>query len=191
MKRLPNILTISRVFLTIGFVFCLLHGSVFAVGLAMVLFSLASLTDFYDGYYAKKHNLVSNFGKIMDPIADKFLSLTAFFIFVIFKIIPAWMFYVIFSREVFVTGSRILAMTKGKFLAAERAGKYKTVVQISTIIIILLFILCDKAGLVSRWEGLWLYTINFLMLVTVALTLFSGIFYLWHNRRILLSNNPT
>ena len=140
-KRLPNLLTISRVFLAAGFIICILKSGMLYLVLATVLFILASITDYYDGYFAKKHNVVSNFGKIMDPIADKILMLTAFYIFVSMEIIPAWMFYVIFVREILVTGLRFWAIKKGTFLAAEKAGKYKTGLQITSVIVILLFLI--------------------------------------------------
>ena len=185
--NLPNFLTILRVLLTIGFVILLTRSGWVPIFFATLIFMIASFTDFYDGYYAKKYNLISDFGKIMDPIADKFLILAAFFIFVLMEIIAQWMFYIIFAREFIVTGSRILAMKKGKILAAERAGKYKTLLQSFAVFIILIFILLQKAGLTLYWteafKSLWFIGIYILMLLTVSLTLFSGISYLWHNRK--------
>ena len=184
---LPNVLTISRLLLTIGFIFFLTRTGVWSIFLALILFMLAVLTDYYDGYLAKKHHAVSNFGKIMDPIADKFLVLTAFFVFMRMQIVAEWMFVVIFIREITVTGSRFLAMKRGRVLAAELTGKWKTVLQTFVIFVILNFILFYKAGLAYGWisQG-WACGIYILMLLTVGLTLLSGLTYFWNNRKVLL-----
>ena len=192
--NLPNLLTISRLALTVGFVFCLTKAGLGAISMAIVLFACASLTDFYDGYFAKRWNLSSDFGKIMDPIADKFLTLAAFFIFVRMHIIAGWMFYIIFTREMLVTSSRLLAMRKGQVLSAEQAGKCKTVLQIIAIAVILAFLMLREAGplilrdqaIVQNWLQAWQVGINILMWLTVILTLVSGISYLWNNRKIFL-----
>ncbi len=185
--NLPNALTLLRIFLTMGFIFFMAHKGLGAIVVSCVLFAVAAFTDFFDGYYAKKHNLVSNFGKIMDPIADKFLILAAFFIFMRMHHIDAWMFYAIFAREMIVTGYRFAAMKKGKVLAAEQAGKYKTVLQFFSIFIILAFMIFLETGLHFSWADhvriAWLYGIYIVMLFTVTLTLFSGISYLWNNRK--------
>ena len=188
--NLPNILTVSRLFLTIGFAFSLTRSNLISCVIAIALFIIASLTDYYDGYYAKKLNLISNFGKIMDPIADKFLILAAFFIFFRMNIVAGWMFYIILIREFIITGTRFVAMSKGKILAAERSGKCKTVLQIFVISVILIFITIQKAGISSKWNyDLWMswnLSIQVLMFMTVGLTLSSGISYLWNNRKTFL-----
>lgn len=160
---------------------------------AIFLFVLAVVTDFLDGYIAKKKNLVTTFGKLMDPIADKFLILTAFFVFIPLHLVSGWMFFLIFLREIILTGFRLVAMTKGKILAAESAGKLKTAFQMITILFILFFILISRLPLADPWhtyrsQYLFPYgpsAIFVLMLVVVGLTLYSGVLYLWHNRRII------
>ena len=190
MKNLPNVLTVTRLFLTAGFIFCLIHSGFWAMLAAVLLFMTACLTDYYDGYLAKELNLESNFGKIMDPIADKFLVLAAFFIFERMQIITPWMFWSIFLREVIVTGLRLAAICQGRVLAAEQAGKYKTISQLLAIYVILLFLAWQYTTLASSWSrDLWLHGINILMLLTVSLTLISGISYLWNNRRTILLNS--
>ena len=119
MSRLPNILTVLRIVLAVFFVIFITQESLTGVVTAAVIFFLASLTDYYDGYFAKKHKVFSNFGVIMDPIADKFLILAAFFIFMQMELVPEWMFLIIFVREVVVTGSRLMAMRKGRVIAAD------------------------------------------------------------------------
>src|SRR3989344_8523821 len=111
---LPNRLTIARIFLTFVFVFFAFQTGLPSKIIALVVFLLASLTDFYDGYYAKKYNLVSDFGKLMDPIADKFLILTAFFTFTVLHFIQAWMFVLILVREAGGTLIRLRALRRGK-----------------------------------------------------------------------------
>ena len=188
--NLPNCLTVLRLLLTTAFVFCLTQTGVIPAVLATLLFMLASWTDFYDGYYAKKYNLVSNFGKLMDPIADKFLILSAFFIFAQRQLIPYWMFYLIFAREVIVTGSRLKAIGKGKVLAAEKAGKFKTLTQLFVIWIILLFWVFQENGgfvmLQGSYRHIWSFVIGLLMILTVILTVVSGVSYFWKNWKIIL-----
>lgn len=186
--NLPNMLTLSRILLAIVFVAVVSRGGIIAAILATVIFALASLTDFYDGYYAKKYHLTTNFGKMMDPIADKFLILSAFLVFLWMRLITPWMFYAIFVREILVTAYRLLAMTKGKFLAAEWAGKYKTVLQMSSVFVILIFLMVKDAGLFFHdrdLRNIWLGGIEILMQLTVVLTIVSGLSYLWNNRYAL------
>ncbi len=157
---------------------------------AAIIFSLASLTDYYDGYIAKKYNLISDFGKLMDPIADKFLILAAFLAFVRMQIVDDWMVLLILGREILVTGLRLFALSKGRVLAAERAGKHKTVSQIVAIFTIFGFIIVrELLTIYSQWtpaiEIWWQWGINILMFITVALTLISGVSYLWNNRKLI------
>jgi len=157
---------------------------------AAIVFSLASFTDWCDGYVAKKYNLISDFGKLMDPIADKFLILAAFVAFIRMHLVEDWMVVLILGREIFITGLRIFALSKGKVLAAERAGKHKTVSQIVAIFAILSFlILKEYLTQISFWsdtvEVWWRFGIYVLMLITVALTMISGISYLWGNRKLI------
>ncbi len=188
--NLPNKLTISRIVLTVLFVFCIRQeGLNFAI-FATVIFILASLTDYFDGYFAKKYNLISDFGKLMDPIADKFLMLAAFLAFVRMHVIDEWAVMLILGREIAVTGLRFFALTKQKVLAAEKGGKHKTVSQVVAIFIILGFIIFKRSAIiVFGWSGeiefWWEVGINVAMLVTVILTLTSGISYFWRNRKLI------
>lgn len=165
-------------------------GGLGATIVATIIFILASLTDFFDGYLAKKHKMITDFGKFVDPIADKFLMLAAFLAFVRLQIVDDWMVVLILGREIIVTGLRIFALTKGKVLQAERAGKHKTVSQIVAIFSILFFLIFKE--LLASWgnwsttiESWWRWGIDVLMLITVALTLISGVSYLWNNRKII------
>lgn len=186
---LPNRLTIFRMILTVFFAGFLFRQGLAAKVIAAIIFLLASWTDFYDGYYAKKHGLVTNFGKIMDPIADKFLILAAFFVFMTMHIVAVWMFVAIFTREVAVTVIRFYAMSRGKVLAAEQAGKIKTVLQFCAVVLILLFLILVETTVSGHSSSVFVLQlfggIHALMLVVVAVTLFSGVSFLWNNRRSL------
>ena len=188
--NLPNKLTITRIILTFVFIYFISKDGLSFVVAATLLFILACLTDFADGYIAKKYHLVSDFGKLMDPIADKFLILAAFLAFVRMQVVENWMVILILGREIIVTSLRIFALTKTKVLAAERAGKHKTVSQMVAIFAILGFIIF-KESLYSRsqWsesiEIWWKCGIDMLMLITVGLTLISGLSYIWNNRKLI------
>ncbi len=161
---------------------------------AWFVFIIAAVTDMYDGMLARRYGIVTDFGKLMDPVADKIIICAAFICFVQLKVthVPAWMVVIIISREFIITSLRLLALSKGQVLAAGRWGKHKTVSQIAAIIIILTFLaLRDIAfylGIGERFNQLFeAYFANFvywLMLLTVVLTVVSGLFYLYENRKL-------
>lgn len=188
--NLANRLTMSRIFLTFIFMFFLFcHGLLFKV-LSLVVFALAALSDFFDGMIAQRGNMITDFGRLMDPIADKILVLAAFAAFVQLQLIDAWMFMIIVSREILITSLRLFALNKGKVLSAARAGKHKTVLQMLVIFTILGFILLKEIVLKyytwnPAWENVFRQGIFYLMLLTVGLTLYSGLAYLWENRKVI------
>jgi len=188
--NLANQLTISRIFLTFVFMAFLFSGGVIAKVLALVTFLVASFTDFLDGFIAKHRNMTSDFGKLMDPIADKILVLAAFLAFVEMKLVPAWMVLVIVLREVTITGLRIAALGQRKVIAADDGGKHKMVSQILSILAILIFIILREAGIkiIDFWtpeaERIYKDAIFFLMSITVALTVVSGVSYLLKNKEV-------
>jgi CDP-diacylglycerol--glycerol-3-phosphate 3-phosphatidyltransferase len=186
--NLPNVLTISRIVLAVALVLLLEENTSTGNFLAAIVFAAASLTDFYDGYLAKKTGLVSDFGKIMDPIADKILILSAFGVLAHIGMIAWWMFIVIAVREIVVTASRLLAIRHGRVLAAERAGKVKTVVQIIAIFSILLYLVAQQSEICSFWfynaQRIWLGTIDVLMIWAVIMTVYSGIDYFRQKAKI-------
>ena len=183
--NLPNLLTLSRIGFAAVIVYLLLLNSLTGNVWAAVLFVVASITDFYDGYFAKKMNLISDFGKLMDPIADKVLLLSIFFVLAHIGIVTWWMVILIGLREFFVTVDRLLLMSKGQVVAAERLGKIKTVVQILTISMIFVYLILDQGAYSSGWfqrirEG-YLRCISVFMVTTVYITLYSGYSY-WQGR---------
>jgi len=178
----PNILTLSRIVFAVILVFLLEQGSARGNMLAAMVFLIASLTDYYDGYLAKKQGLVSDFGKIMDPIADKVLLLSTFGVLAHIGLVDWWMFITIAVREILVTASRLCVMFhKGQVLAAERSGKIKTVTQIVAVSVILLYLVAQQSHLCSSWfsnvQNIWLILIKVLMWIAVILTIYSGAEY--------------
>ncbi len=186
MKQIPNILTILR-FILAGFFICFfLQGDGVSLVFATACFILAALSDWLDGYLARKYNVVSAFGKIMDPIADKFLMLSAFGLFSLEGIMPWWMFWVIAVREIGLTVFRLAAMAKGKVLAAERAGKVKTVLQMTTALVILFCMDILFGPFRVAWPVVeaCIDMMPFLLYLTALVTLVSGISALWNNRTV-------
>lgn len=177
--NIPNILTLSRIVLAIVLIFLLEENSSTGNIWAAIVFIIASLTDFCDGHVAKTRGLISNFGKIMDPVADKVLLLSAFGVLAHIGMIAWWIFIVIAIREILVTISRLFAMRRGQVLAAERSGKIKTVVQIIAVSSILLYLVAQQNG--SHWfyniQHPWHLINHGLLLAAVILTVYSGIEY--------------
>jgi len=151
--NLPNKITLIRVFLTFVFMLFLFLKGVPAKVMALVIFVIAAFTDYLDGFIAKKYNITSDFGKFMDPIADKILTLAAFLAFVEMKLVPAWMVVIIILRELLITSIRLGALRHNEVLQAGQAGKQKTVSQMFSIVVILLFIVFKEAGV--RMFGFW------------------------------------
>jgi len=184
----PNILTIFRIIMTAGFIALFRDNIVAAAG----LFVLASVTDYFDGSLARKYDCVTSFGKIMDPVADKFLILSAFGMFALIDMVPWWIFWVIAVREVAVTLFRFWVMAKGSVLAAEQAGKAKTVFQIAAVILMLVFrILYFYEGDAMYRTPLSLFLgvgIFVLLWFSVIITLMSGVAVFWNNRTIGLGS---
>jgi len=192
--NIANKLTLSRIVLTVFFmVFLFSKGLTFKI-LALATFAIATWTDFLDGYFAKKRSETSDFGKFMDPIADKILTISAFLAFVEMKLVPAWIVLVIVLREFIITGLRLIALAKGEIIEAEMAGKHKTVSQMVSIFVILFFIIFKQASLTvfGFWneglEYLLRAIIFYMMLITALFTLVSGTSCLIKNKRFFTNN---
>lgn len=188
--NIANRITLLRILLTFVFMFFLFYQGLWAKVTSLLIFSFAAASDLFDGWLAHKRNMVTDFGKLMDPIADKILVLAAFVAFVQMQLIESWMFVIIISREILITSLRLFALNKGKVLAATKMGKHKTLSQISVIFAILGFIVLKEIMLRfftwnPYWERLFRSGIYILMLITVCLTLYSGISYLWENRKTI------
>lgn len=188
---LPNRLTLLRILLSFAMICFLLRPGFGAKLAAAVTFAMASFTDLWDGRLARRRGQVTDFGILMDPIADKILVLAAFVAFVQLRVVPAWMVVLIAAREFLVTGLRLFALGQGAVLPAEAAGKHKTVSQIAAISVTLLVLLFEEAVKPwpdwTAWMALARGVIWWLMLVTVALTLTSGVSFLWRHRKLILN----
>src|SRR3989441_5825405 len=149
--NLPNKLTISRFVLTLAFLAAIFSEIPYHETLALLLFSAASLTDYYDGKIARRDKLITNFGILMDPLADKILVCSAFIAFVGRGWMPAWMAVIIVARELAITGLRLLAASKNVVLAAEGYGKHKTISQIVAIISVLVLMSYQQWGKLGEW----------------------------------------
>jgi len=187
--NLPNKLTLSRIGLTFVFMFFLFTKWPYGKAAALAVFALASFTDYADGMIARKRGIVSDFGKFMDPIADKVLILAAFLAFVEMKLIPAWTVLIIIFREFVILGLRILGIIKGHIVAATRAGKHKTVSQVVTVFFVLIYLMIRDYGVNSGFwssavESVFRHLIFVLMFITVMLTLVSGALYILKNKRL-------
>jgi CDP-diacylglycerol--glycerol-3-phosphate 3-phosphatidyltransferase len=194
--NLPNKLTLSRLTLTLLFLIVLFSRFPFSETVALVLFSVAGITDYLDGRIARRHGLITNFGILMDPLADKILVCSAFIAFVGLGQMPAWMVIIVVARELAITGLRLLAASKQVVLAAEGYGKHKTISQIVAIISVLVVSSYSQWGTVGKsifgfpilGEPWVLGFTELAKWTAVALTFLSGALYLWHNRQLYLSD---
>lgn len=169
--NLPNKLTLLRVCLIPFFLVFMLTDLCGEAGkyIALAIFAVASITDFLDGYLARKHNLVTNFGKFMDPLADKLLVCSALICFVANGKLAAWIVIVIIAREFIISGFRLVASDAGVVIAASYWGKFKTTAQIIMIIMLIL-------------DFKWLYIpTQVVVYVALALTVISLIDYVVKN----------
>lgn len=184
--NLPNRLTVSRLVLTLAFLVALFTDSHVGDTIALVIFVVAGLTDYYDGKIARRDKLITNFGILMDPLADKILICSAFIAFVGRGLVPAWMVVIIVARELAITGLRMLAASKQVVLAAEGFGKHKTASQIVAIVATLLLAGYPAWGAFGKFcFGSWIEYVKIAAIwLAVILTIFSGGMYLWRNREI-------
>lgn len=175
--NLPNKLTVGRVIAVPFFIAAyLLNYNI----VAFVIFILASLTDMLDGKIARKYNLVSNFGKIMDPLADKILVYSAFCLMVQEQIVPGWMLIIILAREFTIAGMRTVAASEGIVIAAAMSGKIKTVLQ---MIAVPLLLLVRALGDVS-WAGYVEMAAVAFLWASLVMTVYSGIEYVLKNKGV-------
>jgi len=176
----PNFLTILRVILIPFFVIFLLFditGS-YDKYIALAIFVIASLTDALDGYLARKNHQVTNFGKFMDPLADKLLVCSAMICLIDLQQLPCWVVIVIISREFVISGFRLVASDNGIVIAASKWGKLKTISQMTMIILLIL----DLNGFFNILETLFVY-------IALILTLISLVDYMWKNKQVLNMQN--
>ncbi len=172
--NLPNKLTMFRVVLIPVFIIVLMTGLIaepMSRYIGTLIFCVASFTDYLDGHIARKYNLVTNFGKFMDPLADKLLVSSALICMIEMGILPAWIVIIIISREFIITGFRLIAAEGGLVIAASWWGKIKTVTQMAMIILLLLGV----QGIVA----------TVLIFLATLFTVISGVDYIVKNISVL------
>ena len=172
----PNKLTVARMIMVPFLVIFMLTGWGGEANryISFGIFAAASITDWFDGYLARKHNLVTNFGKFMDPLADKLLVCSALICLIEMKRLEAWVVIVIIAREFIISGFRLIAAENGVVIAANYWGKFKTVSQMIMIILLILHF----GGIFAVLEQIFIW-------LSLALTVISLITYIWQNRSVL------
>jgi CDP-diacylglycerol--glycerol-3-phosphate 3-phosphatidyltransferase len=187
--NLPNKLTVARLVLTVVFVALFYLPWANRVSLALLVFAVASITDYLDGSIARSRGLVTNFGKLLDPVADKVLLGAALVLLAAEeRMIPAWTVVVVLAREFIVTGIRLIAASTGTVLAAEKLGKHKTVWQIVTAVYFMLRMASTEpmfgwAAPLFTWKVLSPQVFGVIAIAMMTgLTLISGMSYFWKNR---------
>lgn len=189
--NLPNWITLARIGLTAVFVIGVTIATPIGYLIGLVAFILAAISDFFDGYLARKFNLVTAFGKLMDPLADKILTSSAFLFLAAHtpQLCPVWVAIIILAREFLVTGLRQIAVEQGRVIAADWSGKWKTTFQLTFCITALFWVTLDSIGadnplsrfltILSHPDG-WLLQIS--LWGSLILTAFSGVQYTWNAR---------
>ena len=189
MMAIPNILTVMRIFLTPIFIICLFSDFFGAQLWALVIFIVASITDAYDGYLARKNNMVTNTGRFLDPLADKILVSSAFISFSIMGLIDIWMVALIIFRDLFVMGLRFLMSRRGFIMITSKIAKSKTGVQVGIIIFTLLFITLKGFNWVLLEDYLILINeyqlVYYLTMIAVIFTVYTGYTYIQENRKAI------
>ena len=178
--NLPNKLTLFRIFLIPVFIIVMLLNIPNKYLIACIIFIVASITDAMDGYIARKYNLVTDFGKFMDPLADKLLVISALTCMIEVNLVPAWMVIIIVARELTVSILRAIAAAEGKVIAASGGGKLKTITQMLSIIVLLIG---------ENLNNGLLLNIGFVcILIATLLTLYSGWEYLYKNKELFMNS---
>ena len=172
----PNKLTIARMIIVPFLVIFLLTGWGGEANryISLTLFVVASVTDWFDGYLARKNILVTNFGKFMDPLADKLLVCSAMICMIDLKRLSAWFVIIIIAREFIISGFRLIAAENGIVIAANYWGKFKTASQMIMIILLIL-----------HFDGIFVILEQIFIWLSLALTIISLITYIWQNRTVL------
>ena len=184
-----NRLTISRLVLTVLFVATLNWDWPYARTAALIIFLVAGVTDFVDGEIARRYGVVTNFGKLMDPLVDKIMMAAAFISLVPLKAIPAWAATTVVARDFLITGLRLMASARGQILPAERLGKHKTSWQIITVVFFLVLLSARELkyaeGESGWWFRAWHHGGPVLVWIAVAFTVYSGLRYAWRHRDVI------
>ena len=188
---LPNQLTVLRIILTPVFLVLFLSEDPLLKQISLGVFIIAALTDWYDGWLARKYNYITSWGKFWDPLADKILTSTAFVAFVVLKIIPLWMVVVIIARDFMITGLRAYADYKGKSFPTSYYAKWKTFIQMAFLYYLLIvYVGSNTVELYAGHESVFAMLMNtnfiyFSMLFITVITFHSGATYIINNRHLI------
>ena len=186
--NLPNKLTIGRMIAVPIFILAYMLGWYY---IALVIFILAAVTDLLDGQIARRQNLITNFGKIMDPLADKILVYSALCLFVADHTIPAWTFVIILAREFLIAGIRTVAASQGIVIAADMSGKIKTVLQMVAVPLLIFCHGLSPDGLEKLSQGghHWIYILSMVVFyASLIMTVYSGAEYVMKNKKVFSDN---
>ena len=188
-KWIPNLLTSSRIFLVPVFLYFLFSDFSHGKLLALIFFVIAAITDAYDGKIARKHNMITKFGIFFDPLADKFLVLSAFYAFMFISdldtTIKLWMIILISFRDILVTLLRTIMQYKGITMITSKLGKIKTALQLITIHLILIFLIFKSYSVAIPSDLFYNESLYFLMVITTIITFYTGVHYFYHNYKTL------
>ena len=184
-RWIPNLLTSTRILLVPVFLYCLFadfsHGKL----LALIIFTSATITDAYDGKIARKHDIITKFGIFFDPLADKFLVLSAFYAFMFFPVLSTtvklWMIILISFRDIFITFLRMIMQFKNVTMITSKFGKIKTSLQMVTIYLILIFLILKSYSVVIPPILYYDESLYILMVITTFVTFYTGLHYIYHN----------
>ena len=185
----PNILSLIRIILTPLFIILLFADFKMAKVFALLVFTIAAITDAYDGHLARKYNQITPEGKFLDPLADKILVLSAFISFAFINIIDFWMVGIIIFRDLFVTGLRFIMSSRGFEFVTSKLSKYKTAFQLTIIILTLIFISIEGLDInifiptiviIKEYKIIYILTA-----FTAIFTAYTGILYVFANRFII------
>ncbi len=199
--NIANLITLSRIGVTPLYLIFIFREDAWSKWIAGLLFAWGAISDYLDGYLARKYSLNSDFGALLDPLADKILLLSVFGSFVALGFVPLWMVVIIFAREFLITGLRQMAQNRNIVIAASRAGKHKTVSQIVACSFILA-IICTQATVEAsqiKWDlflarlgpaGDWVEKLvwvgpYWLMFYATVMSIISGVDYVFKNRHVL------
>ncbi|HQU72103.1 MAG TPA: CDP-diacylglycerol--glycerol-3-phosphate 3-phosphatidyltransferase [Calditrichia bacterium] len=187
---IPNQLTLLRILLTPLFVFLMLQRTPSSQLWATLVFMVAGLTDWYDGWYARRFGVITRVGQFMDPLADKILVLSAFIVFAMLGIVFPWMVWAIAIRDILITINRMFAIHLGKPIITHILAKWKTAAQMGTILLIMATLNWQnwRRGPVYNLTPEYTDFIGIAMLIVTFLTIVSGIIYVIENKELILTN---
>lgn len=191
--NLANKLTVLRMILVPFFLIFMYFDKIpYGTVIAVVIFIVASITDKLDGHIARSRNMITNFGKFMDPLADKLLVISAFISLMEYDLIPGWVIIIIIAREFAVSGLRMIAASEGVVIAAGWWGKAKTVTQMITVTSLLLKLIVDTYAPVSAFvygnvflNALFVYAVPAMIYISALATIISGVEYFVQNKNVI------